>query len=93
MCQPWEALVIGGLGAALTACVDKLLWHLKVDDPVGVVPVHGACGLWGLVAVGLYSADRRKHTLPKEHTTSDFFWDYHKILPEVKNECTRDWLC
>ncbi len=30
---------------------------LGVDDPVGAVSVHGAAGLWGLVAVGLFSGD------------------------------------
>ena len=54
LCQPWEALIIGTVGAVLTACVDKLLWRIKVDDPVGVIPVHGACAMWGLVAVGVY---------------------------------------
>jgi len=28
---------------------------LKVDDPVGAASVHGAAGVWGLVAVGLFS--------------------------------------
>ena len=26
---------------------------LKIDDPVGAISVHGACGLWGILAVGL----------------------------------------
>jgi Amt family ammonium transporter len=28
---------------------------LKVDDPVGAVSVHGVCGLWGVLAVGLFA--------------------------------------
>lgn len=28
---------------------------LKVDDPVGAVSVHGTCGLWGVLSVGLFA--------------------------------------
>ncbi|KXS43184.1 MAG: ammonium transporter, Amt family [Methanohalophilus sp. T328-1] len=28
---------------------------LKVDDPVGAIAVHGYCGSWGLLSVGLFS--------------------------------------
>ena len=52
LCKPWEALVIGSVGAIISSGVDLLLWRLKVDDPVGVVSVHGACGIWGLLSVG-----------------------------------------
>ena len=28
---------------------------LRVDDPVGAVSVHGACGAWGMISLGLFS--------------------------------------
>jgi ammonium transporter, Amt family len=28
---------------------------LKVDDPVGAVSVHGVCGAWGVLALGLFA--------------------------------------
>ena len=33
-----------------------LLDKLKIDDPVGAVSVHGACGVWGTLAVGIFPA-------------------------------------
>tara|TARA_B100001971_G_scaffold111191_1_gene102145 strand:+ start:89352 stop:90674 length:1323 start_codon:yes stop_codon:yes gene_type:complete len=31
---------------------------LKIDDPVGAVSVHGVCGAWGTLAVGLFGAEK-----------------------------------
>ncbi len=28
---------------------------LKVDDPVGAISVHGVCGAWGILALGLFA--------------------------------------
>jgi len=33
------------------------LERLGIDDPVGAISVHGTAGLWGLIAVALFSAD------------------------------------
>ena len=52
LCRPWEAIVIGCVGALLANLTSILLYKLKVDDPVGVIPVHGTCAIWGLLAVG-----------------------------------------
>ncbi|GAB4558000.1 MAG: ammonium transporter [Anaerolineae bacterium] len=53
---PWAAVVIGAIGGLLmlwaTGFVENVL---KVDDPVGAVAVHGACGLFGVIAVGLFA--------------------------------------
>jgi Amt family ammonium transporter len=28
---------------------------MKIDDPVGAISVHGTCGLWGVLSVGLFA--------------------------------------
>lgn len=43
------ALVAGGLYCV----VSRMLLQLKIDDPVDAFAVHGACGLWGLIAAPL----------------------------------------
>lgn len=53
---PWAAIAIGALGGLVYLAGAWLLDHrLKVDDPVGAVPVHGLAGMWGLVAVGIFA--------------------------------------
>ena len=52
--EPWAAIVIGLVGGVLVVLGAVLLDRLKIDDPVGAVPVHGLNGLWGTLAVGLF---------------------------------------
>jgi Amt family ammonium transporter len=47
-------LVAGVLVVLAVLAVDRIL---KVDDPVGAVSVHGVCGAWGTLAVGLFNAE------------------------------------
>lgn len=55
---PVAALAIGLIGGVLVV-VSVLLFDriLKVDDPVGAVSVHGVCGAWGTLAVGLFNME------------------------------------
>lgn len=53
---PWAAVVIGALAALIMiASLSFVENRLKIDDPVGAVSVHGAGGLWGLLAVGIFA--------------------------------------
>lgn len=47
-------LVAGGLVVASVEFFDKVA---KIDDPVGAISVHGACGMFGTLAVGLFATD------------------------------------
>ena len=53
-----SALVIGLIAGLLVVGGVLLLDKLVVDDPVGAVSVHGICGAWGTLAVGIF-ADAR----------------------------------
>ena len=53
---PWAAVVIGFLGGLLMLYSVRVIeFKFKVDDPLGAVSVHGANGLWGLLAVGIFA--------------------------------------
>lgn len=55
LARPWEALLIGAIGAMLACPGCKLLERLEIDDPVGCVPTHAFAGIWGLVAVAFFT--------------------------------------
>lgn len=56
---PWAAAVIGIVAGVLVVVAVVWVEHkAKVDDPVGAVAVHGANGLWGLLALGLFADGR-----------------------------------
>jgi Amt family ammonium transporter len=48
--HPWAAVVIGSIGGVLYIIAADCLVKMQVDDPVQAFPVHGACGIWGVLA-------------------------------------------
>ena len=51
---PVGALIIGAVGGGLVVWGILALDSNKIDDPVGAIAVHGICGMWGTMAVGLF---------------------------------------
>ncbi|MEB3265446.1 MAG: ammonium transporter [Cyanobacteriota bacterium] len=52
------AWVIGFIAGILVVYSVSVLDGLGVDDPVGAWSVHGTCGIWGTLAVGLFNMDK-----------------------------------
>jgi Amt family ammonium transporter len=54
---PWAAVLIGLIAGVIVffsvIFIEKVL---KVDDPVGAISVHGVCGVWGTLSVGLFGS-------------------------------------
>jgi Amt family ammonium transporter len=52
--SPAAAIVIGIVAGFIVVMGVSLLDKLKIDDPVGAIPVHGFNGMWGTIAVGIW---------------------------------------
>lgn len=53
---PLSAIIIGVIAGPLVVLSAEWLDALKIDDPVGAVPVHLVNGIWGTLAVGLFAS-------------------------------------
>jgi len=54
--HPALAFLIGFVGGCLIPKVQEVLLKLQIDDAVGAFSVHGAAGLWSLVACGIFAS-------------------------------------
>ncbi len=55
--HPIGALVVGGIAGAIFITVFTLLQRRpKIDDVLGVWPLHGLCGAWGGIAAGIFGS-------------------------------------
>ncbi|MCH1436599.1 MAG: ammonium transporter [Flavobacteriales bacterium] len=52
--SPTDAILIGAIAGVLIVLAVAFIDSLKLDDPVGAIAVHLACGIWGTIAVGIF---------------------------------------
>jgi Amt family ammonium transporter len=81
--SPTGSIFIGTVAGVLVCwAVDALEW-LRIDDPVGAFPVHGACGIWGTLSLGLFASGQFGATGPNGPdnsvplTGSAGYWQRH----------------
>ena len=55
--EPYAAVIAGAGGAVILWATGKLLLKLKIDDPLEAFAVHGACGAWAVIFVGLFATE------------------------------------
>jgi Amt family ammonium transporter len=52
------AWVVGFISGGLVVFSVAIIDNLGIDDPVGAFSVHGTCGVWATLAVGLFNTDK-----------------------------------
>ena len=55
--EPWAAVVIGIVAGGLMYFTMKFFDKVKIDDPVGVLSVHGVAGIIGTLSTGFFATE------------------------------------
>jgi Amt family ammonium transporter len=84
---PSAALMIGAIAGVL-AVTAILFWERRgIDDPIGVISVHGVCGLWAGIALGLFANGTYGQDYNGVHTATGvkglFYGDFHQLLCQI----------
>src|SRR5437868_582919 len=53
--SPTGAFFIGAIAGVVVIWAIDALEYLRIDDPIGAVPVHMVCGIWGTLSLGLFA--------------------------------------
>ena len=53
--SPTGACALGAIAGIIIILGIDLLEYLRIDDPIGAWPVHGLCGIWGTLSLGLFA--------------------------------------
>ena len=53
---PGASIIIGLVAGVIAVMGTDLLEYLRIDDPVGAVPVHMIAGIWGTISLGLFAS-------------------------------------
>jgi Amt family ammonium transporter len=53
--SPTGACCLGAVAGVIVILGVDLLEYLRIDDPIGAWPVHGLCGIWGTLSLGLFA--------------------------------------
>jgi Amt family ammonium transporter len=62
--SPTGAVMLGSIAGIIVVLGVDLLEYLRIDDPIGAVPVHGMCGIWGTLSLGLFASGQFGATGP-----------------------------
>ncbi|MGQ0823637.1 MAG: ammonium transporter [Actinomycetota bacterium] len=54
--EPWAAAVIGSVAAVIVFEAIAFIEKRGIDDPVGAISVHGVCGIFGVLCIGIFSS-------------------------------------
>lgn len=57
--SPAASICIGVIGSLILLLFSWILEKFEIDDPLDASSVHGFCGIWGCLAVGIFATDEK----------------------------------
>jgi Amt family ammonium transporter len=82
-----------GLVAGILVVESVFFWDkLKIDDPVGAISVHGVCGAWGCLSVGLFGDGTYGQGWNGVHWFLNQSTGEYKILDPAVASQSKDWV-
>ena len=62
--SPTGAIILGAIAGVIVVLGLNFMEWMRIDDPIGAVPVHGFCGIWGTISLGLFACGQYGVTGP-----------------------------
>jgi Amt family ammonium transporter len=62
--SPAGAVALGAIAGVLALLATEALEYLRIDDPIGAVPVHFVNGIWGTISLGIFACGQYGATGP-----------------------------
>ena len=53
----WASVIVGGLSGPIFVFCNYIMIRCGIDDPLDAIPVHGAGGIFGTIAVYIFKAE------------------------------------
>ena len=81
--SPGMSILTGFIGGVIVVTAVRFFDKIKVDDPVGAIAVHGVCGAWGTLAIGLLSSAASLQQLQIQFigVIAAFIWSFGLSFP------------
>src|SRR6185295_2685146 len=76
---PWAAVVIGLVSGFIAVVGVIAVERIGIDDPIGAVAVHGASGIWGTLACGLFTVPLLSGKLATGHGGLVYTGSFHQL--------------
>src|SRR5205823_13454443 len=76
---PWAAIVIGLVSGFIAVTGVIVVERIGIDDPIGAVAVHGASGIWGTLACGLFTVPMLAGNLATGHGGLVYTGSFHQL--------------